>query len=228
MSTFLELTNKVLRRLNEVEISPSDFASVRGVQALAKDAVVTAIAKINQAEFTWPFNAAEHQQTLLVGQEEYSWPVFFKVADWDSFQIQKDESLEVNHKSLKFISRDQWYMNHRDQDYDAGVEGRDIPTYVFPAHGNGWGLSPSPDKPYDVKFRYYLSNVDMSAYNDESRIPTAYDHVILEGALYTMYMFRDNVESASAAAAVFQQGVKEMQSILINKYNRMYDTRIRF
>ena len=50
MSTFLDLTNQLLRRLNEVEIAQADFPSVRGVQATAKDAIKNAIAKINQAE----------------------------------------------------------------------------------------------------------------------------------------------------------------------------------
>lgn len=228
MSTYIELTNQVLRRLNEVEIDPSNFASVRGVQALAKDAVVNSIAKINQAEFMWPFNAAEHTQTLVQGQEEYSWPIDFKVVDWDSFQIQKDTALNVNYKSLEFISRDQWYRKYRDDDYDSGNEGRDVPEFVFASHGNGYGVSPSPDKAYTIRFRYYLANTTMTLFSDTTRIPSAYDHVIVEGALYTMYMFRDNTEQASAAATVFQQGVKEMQTLLINKYNRMYDTRVRF
>ena len=70
MSTFLDLTNQLLRRLNEVEIAQADFPSVRGVQATAKDAIKNAIAKINQAEYEWPFNAVEHTQLLVVGQED--------------------------------------------------------------------------------------------------------------------------------------------------------------
>ena len=38
-STYIDLCNKTLRRLNEVEISADNFPSVRGVQALVKDAV---------------------------------------------------------------------------------------------------------------------------------------------------------------------------------------------
>ena len=87
-STYLELCNKALRRLNEVEIAQADFASVRGLQALIKDAIKSSIAKINQAEFKWPFNTAEYTQTLVAGQTEYVWPDYFKVADWNSFQLQ--------------------------------------------------------------------------------------------------------------------------------------------
>ena len=88
-STFLDLCNNVLRRLNEVEISSAEFISARGIQALAKDAIITSIAKINQAEYSWPFNASAYTQTCVVGQEEYGWPSLHKVTDWNSFQIQK-------------------------------------------------------------------------------------------------------------------------------------------
>lgn len=39
MATFLNITNELLRRLNEVVIDQADFAGVRNVQALAKDSV---------------------------------------------------------------------------------------------------------------------------------------------------------------------------------------------
>jgi len=61
-STFLNLCNQTLRRLNEVEISEAEFLTVSGVQALVKDAVKSAVARINQSEFEWPFNAASHTQ----------------------------------------------------------------------------------------------------------------------------------------------------------------------
>jgi len=228
MSDFLTLTNKVLRRLNEVSVPESEFLSVRGVQALAKDAVRDAIAKINQAEFTWPFNAAETQQVLVKGVEEYAWPADFKIADWESFQIQKDTNLNVDFRTLKFISRDRWYRLYRDLDQNSGTDGREIPSFVFPSHGTGFGVSPSPDEAYTVRFRYYLTAVPLVNASDMTRIPDIFDHVIVEGALYYMYMFRDNPEQANIAAVVFQQGVKEMRTVLINNYNRMYDTRVSF
>jgi hypothetical protein len=228
MSSFLTLTNKVLRRLNEVNVPESEFLSVRGVQAVAKDSVRDSIAKINQAEFTWPFNAAENQQILVKGVEEYAWPVDFKIADWESFQIQKDTNLNIDFRTLKFISRDQWYRQYRDLDQNSGTDGRDIPYYVFPSHGSGFGVSPSPDEAYTVRFRYYLTNVPLVNATDETRIPDIFDHVIVEGALYYMYMFRDNPEQANVAAIVFQQGLKEMRTVLVNNYNRMYDTRVAY
>lgn len=226
MSTFIDLTNQLLRRLNEVEIADADFASVRGVQATAKDAIRNAIAKINQAEYEWPFNAAEHTQILAIGQEEYSWPQYFKTVDWNSFKLEKDDSLGINTKNLKFISRDTYYKDHRPDNDDAGSAGSGVPEFIFPAHGNGYGVSPSPSQTYTLKFRYYMNHTDMVAYSDTTRIPETYDNIIIEGALMQMYMFRDNMESAGISAQLFQQGVKEMQGILINQYEAIRDTRI--
>lgn len=227
-STYLDLCNKVLRRLNEVEIAADDFLNVRGIQALVKDAVKAAVAKINQAEFEWPFNAAEHTQTLVAGQTEYTWPDYFKVSDWNSFQIQKDDSLNVSYSTLRLIDRDVWYKSHRDADYEAGSAGRGVPSLVFQSHGNGFGVSPSPDAAYRVRFRYYLNYSDITNYNDVTRIPESFDTVIVDGALYHLYMFKDNIESAQAAYMSFQEGIKDLQTLYINNYEYIRDTRVKF
>lgn len=227
-STYLDLCNKVLRRLNEVEIAADDFATVRGIQALVKDAVKASVAKINQAEFEWPFNAAEHTETLVAGQSEYTWPSYFKVSDWNSFQIQKDDSLNANYSTLSVIDRDVWYKSYRDADYEAGSAGRGIPTMVFQGHGNGFGVTPSPNAAYRVKFRYYLNYSDIIAYNDVTRIPESFDTVIVDGALYHLYMFKDNLESAQAAFIAFEDGIKDLQTLYINNYEYVRDTRVKF
>lgn len=227
-STFIDLTNTLLRRLNEVEIQEADFTGVRGVQAIAKDAVRASIARINSAEFEWPFNAAEHTQMLTPGTEEYSWPSYFKTVEWNSFQIQKDEFLGVGTKRLRFVERDYWYSRLRSNDQDAGSSGIAPPEYVFPSHGNGYGVSPSPDKEYTLTFRYFLTYANLQAASDQTRIPTIYDNVIVDGGLYHMYMFRDNAEQANIAMTQFMLGIKEMQTVLINKYESVRDTRVRF
>ena len=227
-TTYIDLCNKTLRRLNEVEIAPADFGNVRGVQALVKDAVRASIQKINQSEYEWPFNAAEHTQALTVGQTEYSWPTALKVVDWESFQIQGNDSQNVEFQVLDYINRDEWYDKYRDDDYAAGNAGRDVPRFVFPSHGSGFGVSPSPDKAYTLKFRYYLNTVTLSDALDESRVPEDFDHVIVDGALYQMYMFKDNPESAQLSFQAFERGIKDLQSVYINKFSYVYDRRIAF
>ena len=218
----------VLRRLNEVEIAQADFGTVRGVQALVKDAVKSSVAKINQAEFEWPFNAAEHTQVLTAGQTEYSWPSYFKIADFNTFQIQSDSSLNIGFKTLKPIERDEWYANHRDEDYTAGSTGRGAPDFVFPSHGSGFGVTPSPDKAYSIRFRYYQNYVDLINYNDQTRIPESFQNVIVDGALYHLYMFKDNLDAANAAFTAFSAGLKDLQTLYINSYEYVRDTRIKF
>ena len=227
-STCLNLCNMVLRRINEVEIAQADFGTVRGVQALVKDAVRAAIAKINQAEFEWPFNASEHTQVLEVGRTEYDWPDYFKIADFNSFQIQKNDSLATGYKTLSAIERDDWYRDYRDTDYEAGSAGRGVPDFVFPSHGTGFGVTPSPDKAYSVRFRYYLNYADLTAYDDVTRIPESFDTVIVDGALYHLYMFKDNLDAANAAFIAFQSGLKDLQTLYINSYQSVRDTRIKF
>ena len=227
-STYIDLCNKTLRRLNEVEIADADFGSVRGVQALVKDAVKAAVAKINQAEFGWPFNAAEQTDVLVVGQEEYVWPQYFKVADWNSFQIQEDTNLGSSFKTLKAIEQDEWYQEYRDDDYAAGSSGRSIPDFVFPSHGNGYGVSPSPNKAYTIKFRYFMNYSDITNATDVTRIPESFDTVLIDGALYHMYMFKDNMESAQAAYMGFEKGIKDLQTLYINNNISVRDTRIKF
>jgi hypothetical protein len=227
-STYIDLCNQVIRRLNEVEISVGDFPTVRGIQSLVKDAVKAAVAKINQSEYEWPFNAAEHTQTLAVGQTEYSWPAYFKVSDWNSFQIQKDDSLNTGFKTLKAIDRDVWYKSYRDEDYDQGTTGRGVPDFVFQGHGNGFGVTPSPDKAYRVRFRYYLNYSDIQNYNDVTRIPESFDTVIVDGALYHLYMFKDNLESSQAAFMAFEKGIKDLQTLYINNYEYIRDSRVSY
>ena len=225
-STFISICNTVLRRFNEVEIDISAFASARGIQSLVKDCVRNSIAKINQAEYSWPFNAAEYTQTLIVGQEEYSWPSDLKVPEWDSFQLQESASLGSSFTKLVFISTNQWFQQHRDLDDASSTSGRGVPIYVFPSHGTGWGLTPSPDKSYNIKYRYFKNQQTLSAYNDTTRIPSQYDNVIVDGAMVEMYMFKDNGEAAQLAQVLFEKGIKNMQSILINQFESIRDTRI--
>jgi hypothetical protein len=227
-SSYISLCNQVLRRLNEVEVAEGAFDSVTGVQALVKDAVKAAVAKINQAEFEWPFNAAEETDTLVVGQEEYSWPSFYKIADFNSFQIQEDTALGVSYTTLKYIERDEWYKKHRDNDYASGSNGISVPRYIFPSHGNGYGVSPSPDKAYTLKFRYYQNYSDISAADDVTRIPDSYDTVLVDGALYHLYMFKDNLESSQASFMAFEKGIKDLQTLYINNYEYIRDTRVKY
>ena len=55
MATFLNLTNELLRELNEVVLTSANFGSAIGVQAHAKDSVNRAYLDIVNEEPQWPF-----------------------------------------------------------------------------------------------------------------------------------------------------------------------------
>jgi len=46
--------------------------------------------------------------------------------------------------------------------------------------------------------------------------------------LYHLYMFKDNLEAANAAYGAFQAGLKDLQTLFINSYEYIRDTRIKF
>ena len=60
--TFLTHTNRVIARLNEVQLTSSDFANSRGIQTQCKNAVNEAVRYINQKEFQYPFNHSTKTQ----------------------------------------------------------------------------------------------------------------------------------------------------------------------
>jgi len=216
MTTYIDLTNRLLRRINEVEIPEAQFLSVRGLQATAKDAILDTIRQINNKKNNWIFNAVEHTEVLVVGQEEYPWPIRFTKVDWTSFQIQKDDTLSVLSKHLVPITREEWYRRYRDYDYDTTTLGRSYPVNVFPAHGQGWGITPSPDKAYTIKYRYFKNPDDLVAATDLCTIPSRFDYVIIAGALFHLNLFKDNAESVAIAKQHFNEGMADMTRQVIS------------
>ena len=57
-TTYLEITNEVLRELNEVPLTSSNFANAKGLQAFVKDTVNKAIFDIANEEPQLPFFSA--------------------------------------------------------------------------------------------------------------------------------------------------------------------------
>lgn len=214
---FMDLTNELLRRLNEVTIAEADFASVRGVQAMAKDVINASINKINQFEPNWPFNVNTATQVCVVGQTDYDYPIDLKLVNWRSFFIIRDDTLSFNGQPLEFVSRDVWLRYFKEQDLYQGTDGVSVPRYVFEKHGFGFAVTPSPDKAYTVTFDYWQQNTDLVDYDDMSTIPSNYDEVIMQGGLYHFYLFRSNTQQATVAEDQFTKSLQHMRSILINK-----------
>lgn len=225
-STYLELTNKVLRRLNEVELTDNSFASCRGIHLMAKEAVLETVRKINAKKFEWPFNSAEGSQTLVVGQEEYTWPADLRIPDWESFYIENDGTIATKTTNLNQIAKDDYRHYLRPHDLDAGATGTGIPKYIYELSSGGFGVSPSPDAAYVVKYTYFIKTITLEVDSDVCTIPEEYDYVIVEGALVPMYKFLDNTPRSEASEAAYKDGLAEMTYILIPKDPRVTDARV--
>ena len=216
-TTYLDLTNELLRKFGGVQIAEVDFLSVRNTQANAKDFIKRAIDIIHTHHYRWPFNSLVHTQVLTIGENEYSWPSSFRVPDWESFYIVKDDALSSITTPLKSIHRKEWQDNGRSSDYDAGSTGRGLPLKVFKSQGQGFGLTPSPDKAYSVKFNYFRTTPVLTNATDESLIPTDWDHVIIAHASVLMYAFRNNPEERQIQADEAKTLLGQMRSMLVNE-----------
>lgn len=214
-STYLTLTNKVLRRLNEVELTAASFASARGIHATVKDAVVDSVRKINTQKFEWPFNKASGSQILEADKATYTWPADFKIADWESFIISNDGTLATSTTSLKQISRED-YQNYL-RNIDTDTDGSGIPQYVAELSGGGFAVSPEPDEAYTLLFDYFINTIDLVDHDDTCTIPELYDYVIVDGALHFIYAFLDNTNRSILFENNFKKGLDHMAYILIPK-----------
>lgn len=124
---------------------------------------------------------------------------------------------------LSYMEYDQWRERFRQNDMRMTPTSYTRPTWVFATQNDKFGVSTIPDKSYSVAYNYWSAPQLMVNYNDTTVIPDRYESVILEGGMYYMYMFRDNIEQASKAEKRFKDGIREMRTDLINK-NRMMTT----
>ncbi len=90
-STYLTLVNNVLRDMNEVELTSSNFTSSRGVQTTVKDYINRAISDVLNSELNWPFTRAEGSVDAIAGKQLYSFASIastLKYIDYDNVFLQ--------------------------------------------------------------------------------------------------------------------------------------------
>ena len=117
-TTFLTLANTVIARVNEVQLTASNFSDARGIQIQCKNAVNESIRWINQKEFNWPFNHSTKTQTLTPGIASYSIPTDAKTVDYDTFRMVRDNDLGVGGDNLNILTYYE-YVQRFIEDEDA-------------------------------------------------------------------------------------------------------------
>ena len=221
---YLGLSNDVLNRMNEVELTTATFASARGFQIQCKNAVNDAINYINSREYGWPFTHATQTQTLVSGQTRYTIPTGTQSVDYETFRISKDNTLGIAGVTLRIIDYKEYVDRYIDQESTTGVGG--VPIYVFRTPDNNYGLYPYPDKAYELKFEYFSSPTVLVNATDVPTIPEQFRQTIVDGATAYGYQYRGESQQYGINFARFEEGIKHMQSILLNRTDYVRSTYI--
>jgi len=295
---YLGLVNDVNRRLNEVELTASNFVASIGEYAMVKDAINVAIRQINQYEFSYPFNSSVNSSTLTPGVTRYTIPTNTKHIDYKTSRIKKDTTLNTSGNNLSTMTYYEYiaqaYASQEDEiqstTIDAtsglsasvetisvtsstgfsatgtlfiggeqisytGILGNDftgctrgansttaaiiaddvvvtqfnnggVPRHIVRTPDNNYLLYPFPDKQYTLVFDFFTLPTDLSAATDAPSLPEQFRTVIVEGAMYTAYMFRGETQEATIMKNNFEEGIKNMRTLYINKYDYISSTLI--
>lgn len=220
---YLDLTNRVLSRMNEVTLTSGGFASARGFQVQCKDAVNDAINFINQREFQWPFNHSSGSATLVAGTTRYTFPSDMKVVNLDSFRIAKNASLNTDGRALQIMDYAEYLDKYVEQEDDTTVEGG-VPEYIVFTPDNNFLLYPYPDKAYTLRYDYFTEPTELSTWSDVPTIPENYKAIIADGATAYAYQYRGEKDQYELNFRRFEKGITQMQTLLINKQSYVRST----
>ena len=120
-TTYLTLTNSVLRELNETELTSSTFSSSRGIQTAVKDFINKGIHDIYNETGEIPLLYARTNQDLFVGDNEYDLPTDLRKVDMDSFSMGPKE-LVTNGEFTSNITS--WTTGDGSPSYTSSGNGR--------------------------------------------------------------------------------------------------------
>ena len=75
-----------------------------------------------------------------------------------------------------------------------------------------------------MKYDYFTFASSLSAHSDTTSIPDRFAPVIIDGATAYAYQYRGEIEQYQLNFARIEQGIKNMQSLLVNKYQYVRST----
>ena len=240
-TTYLDLSNEVLRELNEVVLTSGTFASATGIQSFVKDALNKSLFDVANAEPQLPFFSAGVSGSTdpfygnvtvatVAGQRWYTLKASsssitsdYAAVDWDDFYITtinvSGESAPYTSTGLKYLTLADWKRYYRDTENadDADTQNYGEPRYVYksPDHRK-FGLSPIPDKVYNVHFYAFEKPTALSAYDDTIPMPEQYSNVLTARTRYYVHQFKENIQQAAMALDDYRKALRHMKSNLIN------------
>ena len=225
---YISLVNDINRRLNEVELTTSNFTTATGYYSFAKDSINASIRHINQEEFEWPWNHVEETEVLAVGEVRYSMPHDSKTINMNTFRIKRNSGLNVKTVKLKVLTYEEWLDKHADSEYNSSSSTFGTPTHIVRTPSRELVFYPAPDKEYEVVYEYFRVGFELESATDVPNLPEQYKHTIVDGAMYYVYQFRGDNQAAQLALQKFAQGIKQLRSLHINRTEYLRDTRVHF
>ena len=81
-----------------------------------------------------------------------------------------------------------------------------------------------PEKAYTIKYDYYTFPTDLSAHGDTTSIPDRFAPVIIDGATAFVYQYRGETQQYAINFTRYEQGIKNMQTLLVNKFDYLRST----
>lgn len=253
-ATYLQITNELLRELNEVPLTSATFASAIGIQQHVKDVVNRAYFDIVNEEPQWPFLAANLSGATdpmygnvyvetIAGQRWYnlktsssSITTDYGYVDWDNFYLTtvdvSGETAPYVARNLRFTTIEEWkdYRRIPENLDDADTQQYGVPDRVIKSPDNRkFGLSAIPDKVYRVWFYAYVLPTELSAFSDEIVFPDVYKTVLLARSRYYIHQFKESSQEAAFALEDYKRGLRLMKLHLMEPTPGYFkDDRMRF
>ena len=240
-TTYLQLTNELLRESNEVVVTSANFSDAVGIQAHIKDCVNRAYHDIVSSEPQWSFLATGESGATdpmygnvsvetVAGQRWYelkaassSVTTDYGSIDWDDFYLTtisvSGESSPYVSRNLKYATLSDWKNYRRESENidDADAQNWGQPSVVIRSpDSRNFGLSPIPKKVYKVWYFAWDLPTALSAHGDAVVFPDMYTPVLLARARYYMWQFKDNPQASAFALDDYKKGLRQMRSNLLN------------
>ena len=99
-----------------------------------------------------------------------------------------------------------------------------MPRFIVRTLDNNFLLFPFPNRAYTLKFDYFAFPTDLSAQDSTTTIPARFDPVIIDGATAFVYQYRGETNQYQLNFQRFEQGIKNMQTLLVNRFEYVRST----
>ena len=249
MATYLNLTNELLRELNEVVLTSANFGSAVGIQGHAQDCINRSYNDIVIAEPQWAFLATGESGATdpfygnvyvetVAGTRWYELKASsssiiadYGSVDWDNFYLTtisvSGESAPYVSRNLSFITTEEWkdHLREGENADDADTQNWGEPRFIIRSpDARKFGVSPIPDKVYRVWFYAWDLPTALSDHDDTIVFPDVYVPVLMARARYHFHQFKDAPQQAAFALQDYKEGLKRMRSALMNPVPKYVST----